>query len=178
MQKEDLFERFRDLDEDVDLSMSPDDDRRFRVIIVGGGALILLDTITRATMDIDVINVDPAIAQFLEEYEMNTRVKAYAHTFAYNMEDRIKPIWTNSKRVEFYAASLEDIVAAKLSSEREKDREDLVDPAVIEKIDWGKLEEIALGEDELKINMLNERHYQDFLYNYYEYVRRYKPCDS
>ena len=52
--KEDLMERLARLDEDADLLF--DDDRRFRMIIVGGSALILLETITRATLDIDALD--------------------------------------------------------------------------------------------------------------------------
>lgn len=43
--REDLIERLSRLDEDADLLF--DDDRRFRMVIVGGSALILLETITR-----------------------------------------------------------------------------------------------------------------------------------
>ena len=39
--KDDLLERLARLDEDADLMF--DDDRRFRMVIVGGSALILLE---------------------------------------------------------------------------------------------------------------------------------------
>ena len=69
--KEDLLERLARLDEDVDLLF--DDDRQFKMVIVGGSALILLETITRATLDIDALDVSPEIVDLLEKYDINTR---------------------------------------------------------------------------------------------------------
>ena len=66
--KEDLLERLARLDEDADLLF--DDDRRFRMVIVGGSALILLETITRATHDIDALDVSPEIVDLLEKYDI------------------------------------------------------------------------------------------------------------
>ena len=42
--KDELLKRLERLDEDADLLF--DDDRRFRMVIVGGSALILLETIS------------------------------------------------------------------------------------------------------------------------------------
>lgn len=177
MLRDDILQRLRDLDRAVDVNMDEDDDRRFRMIVVGGGALILMQTLTRATMDIDVLEVDPAVQEFLEDYDMNMRVKAYADTFSYNLENRLVPIMTDTFRIEVYAASPEDIVIAKLCSPRPKDRHDIIDDGLLSAIDWEVLERIALDEDEVKANMLNERMYSDFLYDYNEYVRRYRPCE-
>ena len=55
----DLIERLKRVDEDA--SLLYDDDRRFRMVIVGGGALILLETISRATQDIDVLDASVEI---------------------------------------------------------------------------------------------------------------------
>lgn len=67
------------LDEDADLLF--DDDRRFRMVIVGGSALILLETITRATHDIDALDVSPEIVDLLEKYDINTRVGTFINNF-------------------------------------------------------------------------------------------------
>ena len=77
--KEDLLERLARLDEEADLLF--DDDRRFRMVIVGGSALILLETITRATHDIDALDVSSEIADLLEKYDINTRVGTFINNF-------------------------------------------------------------------------------------------------
>lgn len=73
--KEELLERLMRLDEDVNLLF--DDDRRFRMVIVGGSALILLETIDRVTHDIDALDVSAEIVDLLEKYDINTRVGTF-----------------------------------------------------------------------------------------------------
>ena len=77
--------------------------------------------------------------------------------------------------MDFFTASLEDIVIAKLFSYRDTDRQDIIKDLVIKALDWDLLDRIARFDEEVKLNALNERNYQDFLFNYEEYVRRYKP---
>ncbi len=88
--KDDLLERLTRLDEDADLLF--DDDRRFRMVIVGGSALILLETITRATRDIDALEVSSEIVGLLEKYDINTRVTSFMHNFPYNYVQELKDI--------------------------------------------------------------------------------------
>ena len=64
---------------------------------------------------------------------------------------------------------------AKLFSYRDTDRQDIITDTVIKSLDWDLLEQIAKADDEVKLNALNERNYNDFLFNYEEYVRRYRP---
>ena len=106
--KEDLLERLARLDEDADLLF--DDDSRFRMVIVGGSALILLETITRATHDIDALDVSPEIMGLLEKYDINTRVGTFINNFPYNYDERLVPVRLDGRRIDFYTASLEDIV--------------------------------------------------------------------
>ena len=173
MMRDDLLDRLQRFDEEVDLSF--DDDRTFNLIIVGGSALILLETITRATRDIDALQVDPSLVYMLEKYDINTRVEAYINNFPYNFEDRLNPIPINTRRVSFYTASLEDIVIAKLCSIRDTDANDLHRPEIINAIDWDLLEHLATAEDEIKQNMLNKDRYADFKASYDRYVERYRP---
>lgn len=172
MQYKDLLERLERLDEDA--SLLYDDDRRFRMVIVGGGALILLETISRATQDIDALNVSRELMPLLERYDVNAQVSAYINNFPYNYEDRLCRIYPESRKIDFYTASLEDIVIAKLCSYRDTDRQDIISPEVSNSVDWEILEKLALDEDELKAN-ISDRGYRDFLYNYEEYVRRFRP---
>ena len=174
--KEDLLGRLARLDEDADLLF--DDNRRFRMVIVGGSALILLETITRATHDIDALDVSPEIVDLLEKYDINTRVGTFINNFPYNYDERLVPVRLDGRRIDFYTASLEDIVIAKLYSGRATDIQDIIDPRVLREIDWDRLEYLATAEDEAKASALNETRYAEFLDSYRTYVGRWRDCEN
>ena len=173
MLREELIERLKRLDEDAYL-MYPGEER-FRIVIVGGSALILLEVISRSTLDIDAISVSREIRGLIDRYDINCEVQTYINNFPYNYEDRLKPLPIQGKKIDYYTASLEDIVIAKLFSYRDTDRQDIIRDTVIKALDWHLLDRIVKTDEEVKLNALNERNYQDFLYNYEEYVRRYRP---
>lgn len=168
---DELLDRLKRLDEDANLLF--DDDRRLRLTIVGGSALILLEVIDRATLDIDAMQASSEILELLERYDINCRVQTYINNFPYNFEDRLVKLPINGKKIDFYSASLEDIVIAKLFSIRDTDRQDVLNPNVINSIDWELLDRLALNSNELKSSVLNEKDYEEFLINYKEYKRRY-----
>ncbi len=174
--KDDLLMRLERLDEDADLMF--DDDRRFRMVIVGGSALILLETITRATHDIDALDVSDQIYELLEKYDINTRVGTFINNFPYNYEDRLVPVRLNGRRIDFYTASLEDIVIAKLYSARQKDMQDIIDDNVLAAIDWNRLEYLATAEEEAQASALNPYRYREFLDSYKSYVERWHKCEN
>lgn len=174
--KEELLERLARLDEDAELLF--DDDRRFTMVIVGGSALILLETITRATHDIDALNVSPEIVGLLEKYDINMRVATFINNFPYNYLDRLVPVRLNGRRIDFYTASLEDIVIAKLYSGRATDMQDIVDPGVLKEINWERLDVLATSEDEAMASALNEYRYAEFLDTYKAYAERWRPCEN
>ena len=64
---------------------------------------------------------------------------------------------------------------AKLFSNRDTDRQDIIKDTVLNALDWDLLDQIARSDEEVKLNALNDRNYKDFLFNYEEYVRRYRP---
>ena len=171
-----LLNRLRRLDEDVDLLF--EDNRRFRLVIVGGSALILLETIVRATHDIDALDASAEIMDLLEKYDINMRVGTFINNFPYNYDDRIVPIAMDSRRIQFYTASLEDVIIAKLYSGRETDVQDIIDPNVLSAIDWQKLEHLATDEFEAKASALNPHRYQEFLDSYKTYKERWYPCGN
>ena len=173
MLREELIERLKRLDEDAYL-MYPGEER-FRIVIVGGSALILLEVISRSTLDIDAISVSREIRGLIDRYDINCDVQTYINNFPYNYEDRLKPLPIQGKKIDYFTASLEDIVIAKLFSYRDTDRQDIIKDTVVKALDWHLLDRIVKTDEEVKLNALNERNYQDFLYNYEEYVRRYRP---
>ena len=82
----------------------------------------------------------------------------------------------DGRRIDFYTASLEDIVIAKLYSGRATDIQDIIDPRVLREIDWDRLEHLATAEDEAKASALNETRYAEFLDSYRTYVGRWRDC--
>ena len=173
LQYEDLIERLKRLDEDA--SLLDDSDERLYIVIVGGGALILQKIISRATHDIDAISVSPVLMTLLKKYDINCRVNAYINSFPYNFEDRLKKLPVNGKKIDFYTASLEDLVIAKLHSYRDTDLHDVEAESVRAAIDWSVLENLALSEDESKASSLSERSHNEFLYAYHGYVQKFRP---
>ena len=174
--REDIIERLKLLDEEASLRF--DSAQRFHLIIVGGGALVLMECINRGTHDIDALDASKQLQDLMESYDINTNVQTYINNFPYNYEERIKPLDIEGKIIDFFTASLEDIVIAKLYSYRSTDREDITSPAVVNAIDWEKLRFLATSEEETKASALNETRYKEFLYNFEEYERRFRPCDN
>lgn len=62
--KEEIIERLLKFDEEVSLSLD-DDETYYEIVIVGGGALVLIDKLTRATQDIDAIIYPKELYPFL-----------------------------------------------------------------------------------------------------------------
>jgi len=176
MDREEILDRLDKMDMEAFVTL--DTPYMYRMVIVGGSGLVLLETITRATQDIDALEASPDIRWLLEKYGANLQVSAFANCFPYNFEDRLKALPVGGRKILFYTASLEDIVIAKLFSARPKDRQDLISEEVLRHIDWDLLEHLATAEDEVHATALNERAYHDFLYDYSEYVRRYRPHES
>lgn len=171
-----VLERLKRVDADAALEF--DDGEQWRVVIVGGGALILLECISRATHDVDVLNAPSILTDLMARYDMNTRVKTYINNFPYNYEDRLVPVDIQTEKLKYYTASLEDIVIAKLCSYRPQDEEDVTSPDVLKLIDWDLLDKLANDESELRSAVLNDHSYNDFKITYNEYRRRYGPCGN
>ncbi len=176
MMREELLERLRRLDEDADLIF--DDDRKFEMVVVGGSALILMNSISRATHDIDAINVPHELIGLLDKYDINTQAETYINNFPYNFESRLIPIELETRKIRFFTASLEDIVIAKLCSVRDTDRSDLVEETVLRALNWELLDFLATDEDELRASILNDWRYADFKANYEDYKGRFRPCEN
>lgn len=124
------------------------------------------------------MDVSHELQGLLEKYDINTRVGTFINNFPYNYDERIVPVRIHGKRVDFYTASLEDIIVAKLYSGRATDVQDIIDPGVLNAVDWKRLEHLATSEDEAKASALNETRYKEFLDNYRTYVERWCPCGN
>ena len=169
--RDDILDRLKYLDDDANSIF--DSDGRFQVVIVGGGALVLHGYITRGTDDIDILDANHKLHELMQSYDMNGDVNAYINNFPYNYEDRTVLVWSGMK-IDYYAASLEDIVISKLCSSRPDDLTDI--EFLVDMIDWEMLEKLALDEHEIKASSLNESRYNDFLDSYGNYKRRFRPC--
>ena len=174
MMREELIQRLKDLDEEASLLF--DYAERLHLIIVGGGALVLMEVISRGTHDVDVINASKKLQGIMEKYDINTRVQTYVSNFPMNYEDRVKPIDFQGRLIDFYTASLEDIVIAKLYAYRDTDLGDITAPEVINNLNWELLHHLATAEDEAQSSALNKMRYREFLANFEDYERRYRPC--
>lgn len=176
MLEQDLKDRLLRLDEDANLLFA--DAPWFRVLIVGGSALILLGKIARATHDIDVVSAPMALYDLFDKYDINAKAEAYINNFPYNFEDRLIPIPLATQKIDFFTPSLEDLVIAKLCSARDTDAADVTAHGVLGTLNWKLLEYLALSDNEAKASALNERCYAEFLANYRDYVARYRPCGN
>ena len=174
MYKDDILNRMEELDKHVDLKFDDlSKDMRFHVIIVGGGALILREYLARSTDDIDVLDVDKRLHDLMQEYDMNSDVNAHIFSFPYNYEDRAELIWSG-KRINYFTASLEDIVISKICGNRDRDLNDL--EKLANKIDWDLLDKLASNEEELRLISMNDRGYLDFKACYEKFEGRHRPC--
>ena len=122
MFKDDIRNRMELLDKRAALEF--EGDGRFLIIIVGGGVLVLHGYIIRSTDDIDVLGADRKLYGIMELFDMNGGVNAYMDHFPLNYEDRVEPLW-HGQKIDFYAASLEDVVISKLCSNRDDDWKDV-----------------------------------------------------
>lgn len=137
--------------------------------------MVLLGYLSRATSDLDVLTPLTGLQTLMEEYDLSGRVAAYQDHFAYNMEDRLVSLELPTKVVECWAASLEDLVASKLHSDRRTDHLDVRRPEVLSGLDWDQLAAVV---QDMEASSLNERRYQLFLDNYAAYRKEFGPCGS
>lgn len=174
MRREDLQVRMRRLDEDAALTF--ESAPRFRMLIVGGSALVLGNYRSRSTRDIDVLGPPKALVELMEKYDFNARAEAYNTCFPFNFEDRMVPLWSG-EAIDFVRASLEDLVIAKLCAARGKDWEDIESEEVLGALNWALLDHLATDPDEAAASALNPSNYNDFLLNYHDYIKEHRPCN-
>ena len=122
MDKHELERRMLELDSIVS-NLYPG--MTFDCVIVGGGALLIKNIITRGTLDVDVLEVSKEVEELFAGFDFNTRVKAVLDCFPYNYEDRLDLVELPSRSIRYFTPSIEDLIVSKLYAYREKDIEDL-----------------------------------------------------
>ena len=137
--------------------------------------MVLLGCLARSTDDLDALRFPVELVPLMEQYDLSGQVTAYEDQFAYNLEDRLVSLEMETVAVECFAASLEDIVASKLYSDRAKDAADVRRREVIAAIDWNRLDDVVADMEGSK---LIERRHRQFLHNYEVYRRECGPCDA
>jgi len=169
-----LQQRLKDIDTEAFLVY--EGEKHFSCYIVGGSALIFMGLISRATRDIDTLEAfPPEIREIFEKYDMNLDVQAYETNFAFDFKRRAKRIEIDTRVVDYYTLSPEDIVVSKLCSDysdsREHDWDDIRTPEILEKIDWNLLEKI---KNQVKQQQLSFITAQNLDANYKEYTEEYR----
>ena len=149
--------------------------RSFRLVIVGGGAMVLMGVLSRATSDLDALHFPRELLPLMEEFDLSGLVTAYEDQFAYNMEDRLVRLDVTTSTVDCYTASLEDLIASKLYSDRPVDETDVRRPEVLAALNWDRLATVA---EDMEASSLIERRFRQFLGNYTSYREEYGPSDD
>lgn len=171
MNKDELINKLKALDEEIYMILP--NENRINMTIVGGGALILQGYLNRVTLDIDLVDIYyPVLNPILEKYDVNCRSNAFVDCMAENYASRLTKVNIETKIIDYYTLSLEDLVIMKLFSSRGKDHEDIRNKNVLDNLDWAKLDVIiSSGEADTSFN---QRRYKEFLSRYLEYVKECK----
>ncbi|MCL1798631.1 MAG: DUF6036 family nucleotidyltransferase [Eggerthellaceae bacterium] len=178
MDRENLIERLRDLDENAQIitGVPP---IKHPVVIVGGAAFLLSGLTSRnTTYDIDVFMADRAIkAIFEEDPNLNFRCSAYMESIPHNYEDRLQRLPIATKVIEYYAPCSEDLAIMKLFRWEDRDVQDLTNPTFLEKLDWNLLNRLAHDPNEVYASRITEpdkdRGLAVFFANYEQYRKDY-----
>jgi hypothetical protein len=170
--RDDMQLRLKRLDEDAFLLFEGDE--RFRIVLVGGSALVLRDILSRSTHDLDVLVASRDLRPLFAKYDFDTDVRTFINHFPRDFETRLVPLMSG-KKIDYYTASLEDIVIAKLFSTREKDLLDLESDNLLNNLDWDLLDQIATSPEEVEHNVISSMSYENFCLSYADYVRRHRP---
>lgn len=172
MLRENVLQRLINIDSEIYHTYGKE--HSFKFVIVGGSALILNFNSTRATPDIDVLDLNQNIINIASKYDMNCRVNAYALNFPYNYEDRLVPVKGSDFKVcKFYTPSLEDLVVSKIAAFRSKDIEDLNSKYVLDKLDWKKLIKIVEVDKEFEMANIFPNDIAKFMSNYDKYKKEH-----
>ena len=117
-----------------------------------------------------MLKTSPELVSLLSKYDMNTNVQAYLDNFPDDCWERLQPVPLETRRINFYTLSLEDLIVSKLAASRGQDIADITDDNVIDAIDWNQLSQSA---DMLRQGMLNDRIRSEFDFAFQKYWEKY-----
>lgn len=133
---------------------------KFECVIVGGGALLIKNIITRGTLDVDVLEVSEEIEELFEGFDFNTRVKAVLDCFPYNYYDRLELVNLKTRSINYYTPSIEDLIVSKLYAYRGKDVDDLKKIKASKRFNQELLEKVVV---EARESAITERRYEEMV---------------
>jgi len=140
----------------------------FDCVIVGGGALLVKNIITRGTLDVDVLAVSKEVEELFAGFDFNTRVKAVLDCFPYNFADRLDLVKLPSKSIRYFTPSIEDLIVSKLYAYRDKDIEDLKKIKNSNQYNKDLLDEVIV---EAKESAVTERRYLEMVSLYKNFFK-------
>lgn len=170
--KELLLERLYQFDDEVfDMALKNNSENdRVRVEIVGSACLLLNEINIPATEDIDIIRTSVSnVETIMLKYDMNNRAAIMENYIPYNYQDRLVKFNIDTKIVDYYILSLEDIVICKIVSARDKDDAHLKANNIAKHIHWPTLK---VCMEEMKLSLLNENDYKWMVLRYNSFVER------
>lgn len=171
MQREEILRRLSSLDREASIVLGRQ--KHYKMILLGGSALVLQRWVSRSTIDIDAVSVPQDLIELMGKYDINMRAEAFFDHIPYNYEDRLVPLSVGGKVIDYYTLSLEDLVVTKLCSIRDTDWRDTEEKSVINNLDWNLLETLATNPDELQASIGSDREYSEFLGRYHNYKEKY-----
>ena len=169
MYKDDIFVKLKEFDEMICATYGKE--VKLDVVIVGASGFVLGSYLFRSTVDIDVYGPLPIDENILKNYDMNTGVNAFSMMEPYNYKDRLVRIDIDTKVVNYYRFSLEDLVVMKLASTRGKDYQDITQDSVVSVLNWDLLEKIVYEECD---NSFNDKPYKELIEKFEVYKKEYK----
>ena len=144
--------------------------RNITLYVAGSAAMIIREAISRGTSDIDIMPVKSVShEQILRDHFANTSVSAHIDCFADGYEERASLI-EQFCDVEIKVLSLEDIVVAKLASDRSGDYEDVAQKDVLERININQVNVLARKVIQ---NALTSHTKSNLSYNIQKYNEKY-----
>lgn len=150
MNKSDLVEKLRRMDEDAFFALGPTDATNMAtVVIVGGSALLLQDLSAKpVTKDVDIYQVESRVREILfSDPDFNSHCAAFTQNLPYDYEDRLVRVLPDTRVIAFYTPSSEDLAVMKLYRWEDPDKADLCSPEFLKQLDWELLEQLVMDPE-------------------------------
>lgn len=157
LRKEDYLQMLRGLDVDFSryLAANALTCNLCEAVITGGSALVLHGCLERATKDVDFIELSNVLNKYLRTRQdkiLNSASQVFLYNFPEDFLDRIVPVAELQTKIRYYLVSLEDLVVSKMASYRDKDIQDVRNPEVVKRLDFGLLDRLIEEKAETALN--------------------------